>query len=102
MQNVVGILTAIRQFDRTITVTDELRVLNDGAQGEVRSIYIGLGAAYYYTPSGKDAGIGYPGSQGWTWESQPSLRSEIEEVIAIAEQSTSEARFVALPVSVKN
>lgn len=102
MQTVIGILTAIRQFDRTITVTNELQILDNGIQGEVRSVYIGLGAAYYYTLSGKDAGIGYPGDQGWIWESQPSLRSEIEEVIAIAEQSTSEARFIALPISLEN
>ena len=103
MQTVIGILTAIQQFDRTITVSDELRALdNNGTQGEVRSVYIGLGAAYYYRVSGQDAGIGYPGDQGWVWESQPSLRTEIEEVIAIAGQSTAEARFVALPVSVRN
>lgn len=102
MQTAVGILTAIRQFDRTITVSDELRTLGDGNQRAVRSIYIGLGAAYYYVPSGKDAGIGHPGDQGWIWESQPSLWPEIEEVIAIAEQTTSEARFIALPVSIEN
>jgi hypothetical protein len=102
MQTVVGILTAIRQFDRTITVTDELHVLDNGAQGEGRSVYIGLGVAYYYTLSGKDAGVGYPGNQGWEWESRPSLRSEIEEVIAIAEQSVAEARFIELPISLKN
>lgn len=102
MQTVIGILTAIQQFDRTITVTEELRGLENGIQGEVRSVYIGLGAAYYYTLSGKDAGVGYLGDQGWVWESQPSLRPEVEEVIAIAEQSMSEARFIALPVSIKN
>ncbi len=102
MQTVISILTGIHEFDRTITVSDEIRVLADGTEGEVQSVYLGLGAAYYRTRSGEDAGIGYPNSQGWTWESQPELNEAIAEVIAIVNQSTQEVRFIDLPVALQN
>ena len=102
VQSVIAILITIQKFDREITVSDELRAFEDGAQGEVRVVYVGLSAAYYYTPYGDEAGIGYPGNTGWIWESKPSLHSKIEEVIAIADQSTSDARFITLPVSLQN
>lgn len=99
MQTVVGILHGIHEFDRTVTVSDEIHTLADGAKSEVQTVYIGLGAAYYRTRSGKDAGKGYPESKGWVWESQPALSDKIAEVIAIVNQSTQEARFIDLPVA---
>ncbi len=102
MQSVIGILSTIGKFDRVITVHEELRTLGDGSQGEVETVYIGLGAAYYRTRSGDDAGIGQPGAEGWQWESQPELSAAIAEVIAIANNQTQEARFIALPVELKN
>jgi len=102
MQTTVGILTTIQTFDSTISINDEIRDFENGVQGEVRTVYIGLSSAYYYAPAGDDAGIGYPSAASWIWESQPSLHSDIAEVIAIAEQSASEARFITLPVSLKD
>ena len=102
MQTVVSILTGIHEFDRTITVSNEIRLLADGTEGEVQSVYVGLGAAYYKTRSGEDAGIGYPNSQGWEWESQPELNEAVAEVIAIVNQSTQEMRFIDLPVALQN
>ena len=102
MQTVVSILTTINKFDQVITVHEELRTLDDGTTSEVETVYIGLGAAYYRTRSGKDAGSGSPGPDGWVWQSQAELEPAISEVIAIASNSTQEARFVALPVQLQN
>ena len=102
MQTVVGLLSTINKFDRAITVHQELRSLGDGSTGEVETVYIGLGAAYYRTRSGDDAGLGQAGANGWTWESQPALSAAIAEVIAIANNQTQEARFIALPVELQN
>ena len=102
MQTVISILTGIHEFDRTIIVSDEIRTLADGTKSEVQSVYIGLGAAYYRTRSGKDAGIGYPNDRGWTWESQPELNEALAEVIAIIDQSTQEVRFIDLPATLQN
>lgn len=102
MQTVVGILNTINKFDRAITVHEEIRTLGDGSQGEVETVYVGLGAAYYRTRSGDDAGYGHAGINGWQWNSQPELSAAISEVIAIAGNSTQEARFIALPVELQN
>jgi hypothetical protein len=102
MQTIVGILSAVQQFDRNITVSDEIRTLADGSEGEVQTVYIGLGAAYYRTSSGSDAGIGSIGPNGWQWKSQPDLDQAIDDVIAIAQNTTQEARFIELPVSLQN
>ncbi|MDG1300892.1 MAG: DUF3450 family protein [Opitutae bacterium] len=102
MQTIVGILNTINKFDRAITVHEEIRTLGDGSQGEVESVYVGLGVAYYRTRSGDDAGYGQPHISGWQWNSQPELSAAIAEVIAITNNSAQEARFIALPVELQN
>ncbi len=102
MQTVVGILNTINKFDRTITLHAEIRTLGDGSQGEVETVYVGLGTAYYRTRSGDDAGYGHPGTNGWQWYSQPELSAAIAEVIATANNTNQEARFIALPVELQN
>ena len=102
MQTVISLLTTINQFDRTITVHEELRTLDNGTTSEVETVYIGLGAAYSRTRSGKDAGFGQPGSDGWSWQSQATLAPAIRDVIDIAQNNTRDARFIALPVELQN
>ncbi len=102
MQTVVSLLTAIQQFDQNITVTEELRELNDGSTGEVITLYLGLGSAYYKTRSGDDAGVGTPNANGWIWNAQPQLSERIAEAIAIAQNVSQEARFIQLPIQIQN
>lgn len=98
MQTVVGILAEIQKFDTIVTVVEELRKLSGGSTGEVRTIYFGLGAAYYISAGGADAGTGLPGPDGWTWNSQPDLADAILDVLNAAEGQARETQFVALPV----
>lgn len=99
MQAVVGILAEIQNFNDTITLAQELHELEDGSRGEIKTVYLGLGTAYYLMPNGKDAGYGYPTKEGWIWQSRPELASAIEEILAIYSYSTREARFIPLPVT---
>lgn len=101
MQTVIGILSAIQKFDAIVTVAEDIQKLDNGTTGEVRTIYFGLGAAYYLAAGGTDAGIGEPGPTGWTWQSRPELADAIREVIAAAESQAREARFVPLPVKLR-
>jgi hypothetical protein len=101
MQTVVGILSAIQKFDSLVTVSEGLRELKDGSTGEIRTLYIGLGAAYYLSGGDTDAGVGVPTPDGWTWSSQPELADAIREAIAIAENKSQVARFIPLPVKVR-
>ena len=101
MQTLVGILAAIQKFDSSVTVVVDIRKLSDGTTGEVRTIYFGLGAAYFLAAGGTDAGVGAPEPQGWTWQSRPELADAIREVIAAAESQAQEARFIPLPVKLQ-
>ncbi len=100
MQTVIGILTEIQKFDTVVTVVETVRELADGTSGEVRTIWFGMGAAYYVSAGGKDAGVGMPGNEGWTWNSQPELADAILEALNAAEGRARETGFTPLPVAI--
>lgn len=101
-QVVVQILDTVQKFDRRITVSEEVRELGDGSSGIVTTLYLGLGAAYYLSEADDDAGIGWPSSSGWKWDSRPEIRSRIESVLQVVDQGGSQAAFVSLPFSLKD
>lgn len=97
MRTAVGLLAKIRQFDGNLTLAESLKTLPGSEQeASVRTLYIGLGQAYYLAP--EDAGYGSPGPEGWVWQSEPKLRKAIREVITLAEGGVMEPQFVDLPV----
>lgn len=97
-QTVLGILDAIRAFDNKLTVARELRQGKSGSTQEMTTLYLGLGQAFYV--SAEDAGIGYPQTSSWQWESKPVLRQAILSAIAMAEGKTHEVDYIALPLKV--
>lgn len=100
MQTVITVLTAIREFDGKITVSEETRQLPGKMdRGRFRTLWLGLSQAYFLAPD--DAGVGIPGSNGWEWHSQPELAGKIGEAIAIAEQSAIEPKVIDLPVKIR-
>jgi len=101
MQTVMGFISEVQRFDELVTVGEELRTVAEGDVREVRTIHFGLGAAFYVTGDGADAGVGHPSTEGWQWESKPALASAVREAIAMAEGKQHEARFLRLPVTVK-
>jgi hypothetical protein len=99
-QNIIGILNEINKFNRDITVTSEIRALPGGSTAEVKALYIGLGQAYYVTPSGDAAGVGHPTPDGWEWSPADELAADISRVIAIFQNEEVPA-FVPLPVTIE-
>lgn len=100
IQNVVGILTQAEKFNNSVTVVAAVRDLPDGASAEVRTIYFGLGAAYFVDASGTYAGIGQPGPQGWTWTEQAEIGPAVAHAIAVYE-NTEPPAFVGLPIVIR-
>ncbi len=97
MQTVVSLLTKIRQFDGGITVSERIGVVpGSGAEASIRTLWLGLGAAYYLAPG--DAGVGFPGPEGWEWESRPEFAEAIRESLALAENAAGAPRWIELPV----
>ncbi len=97
MQSVVNLLGKVREFDAKISVSESIRAL-PGSETEVsfRTLWIGLGQAYYLAPD--DAGYGRPGAQGWEWHSQAELASSIRECIALIKGRSTEPKLIELPV----
>lgn len=99
-QNVIGILNEINKFNAAITVANELRQLSDGSTAEVRTIYVGLGQAWYVSTRGDAAGVGRPTAEGWEWDSMNALAPEISQAIKILENEEVPA-YVPLPVTIR-
>lgn len=97
MQAVVALLTKIREFDGTVTVDERVRTLPGASDRQnVRTLWFGLGQAYYLAP--EDAGYGVPGEEAWTWRSDPDLSGRINEAMARAEGDVGEPEWIFLPV----
>ncbi len=100
MQNVVGIAYEIDKFNGGISVESEVRQNPSGIEEQVRTLYLGLGQAYFVNKSGSYAGVGVPTPQGWTWQEQNELAGPVQRAMAIYENSQP-AAFVGLPVQIK-
>lgn len=99
-QNVLGILNEIGKANSEISVSFEVRTLSDGTSGEVQTIYVGLGQAYYISPRG-ETGVGRPTPEGWKWEKLPnSYDNQVLTALEIL-QGKHVPAFVPLPVKIK-
>lgn len=97
-RDVLAVLIEAGNFNREITVHTELRQIG-GQELELQVLYLGLGRAYYVDRTGRHAGSGVPGKDGWVWEESPVLASEIQKAIAIRQKEAPPA-LVRLPVQV--
>ncbi|MFA5554493.1 MAG: DUF3450 family protein [Phycisphaerae bacterium] len=98
-QNIVGILNEIDKFNREISVTSEVRTLNDGRTVEVTAVYIGVGQGYYVSANGDVAGIGTASKDLWIWTTSNDSAKQIADAIAIL-KNEKVAAFVQLPVKI--
>ena len=97
--HLVGILNEVNKFNREITMTSEVRDLQDGTTAEVTALYIGIGQAYYATSKGDAAGVGTASPEGWTWTPANDAADEVAAAIAILKDEQV-ADFVLLPVRI--
>ncbi|NNE90636.1 MAG: DUF3450 family protein [Verrucomicrobiales bacterium] len=95
-RDLVAILAEAGNFQNTITVDTDLREI-DGKQIEVDVLYLGLTQAFFVDRAGKNAGIGHPGDDGWTWQPVNRLAGEIRQAIAVQRKESPPA-FVELPI----
>lgn len=103
-QTLISILTAIQQFDNNITVANEIRRLNSGKDGEVKTLYIGLSRAFYVDNAKTTAGYGYPKENApdgsWEWIEQTNLAGDILNAVNIYENRETPA-LISLPLQIK-
>lgn len=98
-QNVLGILNEVNKLNGEITLATEVRSLGDGKPAEVKTLYVGLGQAYYLSARG-EAGVGRPGTDGWHWEPANAFAQNVSDAIDIL-QNKGTPRFVPLPVRIQ-
>jgi hypothetical protein len=99
-QNVIGILNEVNKFNRDLTVAHEVLELPDGTRAEVRSLYVGLGQAYYVTADGGAAGVGHAAGGAWSWRPADDLAPQVARAIAIL-QNEEVPDYVPLPVDLR-
>jgi septal ring factor EnvC (AmiA/AmiB activator) len=100
-QNLIGVLNYINKFNNAITLTTEVRTLDNSQAVEVKVIYIGLGQAYFSNDAATIGGVGVPTDDGWKWERRDEIASEVSSAIAMY-NSEQTADYVALPVDIQN
>ncbi|MEX2380748.1 MAG: DUF3450 family protein [Opitutales bacterium] len=99
LQSVLGILGAVNRFQQNVTLSREVRKLDDGSRREVQTMYMGLAQAYFVDESGRVAGTGRPAGSGWEWHRDDSIAAAVNRAVAILRNERA-ASFVNLPVEV--
>ena len=100
VQNIVGILSQADKFNGSITQTSESREVDGGRVIEVRTLYWGLGGAFYVDTAGEYAGVGFPGADGWEWPKIDGAGPQIKRLLGVYEGSE-DIQFVEVPASIK-
>ncbi len=98
-QTVVGVLNEVNKFQREVTVTSELRTLEDGSSAEVTALYVGVSQGYYVNALKTAAGHGKGTESGWIWTPDDSIAEQVASAIAILKNEQG-AAFVPLPVQI--
>ena len=94
LQSVISLLAKAHQFNRRLTRNTEIR-----DNREVEVLYLGLARAFYADRNG-NAGIGQPGTDGWTWKSRPEIHSELTTAFATLDKKLPPT-MVELPLQLK-
>ncbi len=99
MALIVGTMNEVDKFNNEATVVSEIRDI-DGKRVQVRTLYLGLGQAFYANDQGTIGGVGYPAPDGWTWESKNEMAADIARAIGVSSNVIKPAEFVGLPLKI--
>lgn len=102
LSGLTRIVAKIERFDRKVSTHSGLLPLTEEEEQvhQVDLLYMGLDHVFYIDQTGRYAGYGWRSTQGWQWQSAPSLVSEVRRAVAIAEGRQAE-KFVTLPFPVE-
>lgn len=98
-RDVLAVLIEVGTFQSSPKLHTELREL-DGKSVEVEVLYLGLATAWFTDRTGKYAGAGRPGEDGWTWTSQPELAAKIRKAIEVYQKKAS-PELIELPLQLR-
>lgn len=99
LQAMLEMLGELDDFDRKVSLDEEVMTLADGQEHLVREIYLGLAQGWYVSSNGSFAGIGRPGANGWQWQPSDEDAVTVDRIIAILERRRT-AELVTVPVEI--
>lgn len=103
LQNVAAILNEIDKFNTTLLVISAPQTITENGQereAQVKTLYFGLGAAYFVDGTGTFAGYGVPTDEGWEWRVEPGIAEAVNQLLAVYDGSAV-ATFVPVPAQVR-
>lgn len=100
LMNVLGVLAQAEKFNGTATFVAETRPMGD-QKVQVRTLYWGLGQAFYVDAQGRSAGVGHPGADGWEFHDQPGIAGDTRRLLDIYEGDLDVIQFVEMPTEIR-
>ena len=81
LRDTVAILSAASDFGNTMTVSNEIRDVDDQKTVEVQVLYLGFSGAWYVSKNGKDSGFGKAYEDGWKWTEDKEVAQPLIEAL---------------------
>jgi len=101
IQTIIAFLAQLDKFNAGPSLVSEVKEVEPGKLLEVRTLYFGMGTAFYTDAAATYAGTGYPTAEGWKWTPVDAATAKrIAEAISIYLNEKQPA-FVSLPVQVR-
>jgi hypothetical protein len=97
--NVLGVLSQADKWNSTASFVAETRAVGD-QKLQVRTLYWGLGQAFYVDAQGRVAGVGRPGPDGWEFSDDTELADQTRRLLDIYQGNVDLIEFVELPVEI--
>jgi len=101
LMNVLGVLAQAEKWNGTATFVGETRAVRGGQKVAIRTLYWGLGQAFYVDARGETAGVGRPGPEGWVFTEEPALAADAKQLLDIYEGNVDTIGFVPLPIRIQ-
>jgi hypothetical protein len=96
MRYAMTILNRCVQFNRTVSVGEEMITAANGEKRLMEVVYWGLSHGYALDRSGNEAYLGAPTESAWAWTTLPDLAPQVARLIN-ASLDKAEPSFVILP-----
>lgn len=100
MQLAMTVLNRCAQFNRSVTVGEDVLALEDAAPAKsLEVIYWGLSHGYAVDRAARKAWLGSPAGTGWKWEPKPEAFENVLKLLAVA-RDKADPDFVNVPATV--
>ena len=96
MRYAMVIMSRCIQFNRTVSVGEEMITAANGEKHLMEVVYWGLSHGYALDRIANEAYLGAPAERAWTWTTQPDLAPQVSRLIH-ASRDKAEPAFVIAP-----